>query len=119
MPNPTDRCPDCDLPLANDADVHEPAGCECEQCCALCWSAWHGRCIREPHDWRAEALALREQLDAAQRAALFALNQPRDDADAVHYVGLAVFGAHPEATREILAAIDRSGRGVPQEAARG
>lgn len=53
-----ERCLDCDAPLATDADAHKD-GCECERCASLCWRAWHGRCVREPHDWRAEALAWR------------------------------------------------------------
>lgn len=114
------HCPDCGAPLATEADDGDNAGCEpgceCSVCASLCWRAWYGnRCQRYPHDWQAEAMALRERLDAAQRAALFAVNRPRDDVDAGHYVELAVFGTHLEATREILSSLDRAGQRIPQE----
>lgn len=49
------RCPDCDLPLATQADHDATAEGEGDD---LCWRAWAGDvCCRTPVDWRARALA--------------------------------------------------------------
>lgn len=55
------RCPDCDLPIATQADhdaTVEGEGAD------LCWRAWAGDvCCRTPVDWRARALTAEELLE--------------------------------------------------------
>lgn len=69
MSNPNNRCPDCGAPLATVALWNDPQhqnGCDCAECTSVCWREWNGgQRIRDRHDWRAEALALREQRDIA------------------------------------------------------
>lgn len=56
-----DRCKRCDKPRAAPWQWSGPkahkSGCACAECEALCWGS---NC--KPHDWRGEALRLREVL---------------------------------------------------------
>lgn len=65
------KCPNCDQPLATEAD-HDTRGCDrCARFDAtcphasLCWSAFAMTC--PPVDWRARALAAERERDEARR----------------------------------------------------
>jgi hypothetical protein len=56
----TDPCPSCDRPTPTSELLTHGSGCHCDGCEAACF----GRC--EPHDWRGEALRLREDVARLQ-----------------------------------------------------
>ena len=56
----TDRCPICDSPLATDDDTRRAMSDD--ERAGMCWS-FGGRCLREPADWRARALAAEAERD--------------------------------------------------------
>lgn len=61
-----DRCPDCDAPLATQADYDATAEGEGAD---LCWREWNGDvCILPEVDWRARAMAAEEFADCYQSA---------------------------------------------------
>lgn len=63
------RCEQCDKQLATEADYNRPGhgddgdGCECAECCALCWGDPFV-CAQDAVDWRARALAAEARLSA-------------------------------------------------------
>lgn len=64
-------CENCDRPIPTEEQWKFGAcggdttgdGCECEKCQAVCW----GGC--KPHDWRAEALQLRSEVERLRKEA--------------------------------------------------
>ena len=58
----TDRCPTRDRPTPTSELLAHASGCTCDGCEAACF----GRC--EPHDWRGEALRLRDSCESAWHA---------------------------------------------------
>jgi hypothetical protein len=57
-------CPDCDAPLATDDDTRRSM--PVAERAAICWRLG-GRCVREPVDWRARALAAEAKLEQETR----------------------------------------------------
>jgi len=56
----TERCPDCDLPLATQQDFDTTPGGAGEH---LCWRKMTGdTCEHDPVDWRARCLKLEAKL---------------------------------------------------------
>lgn len=61
----TDRCPQCDRPLATEADAYH---CTMDGG-SLCWSAYDGKpCAMPPIDWRARATEAERSLETLRRA---------------------------------------------------
>lgn len=59
--SPEERCHVCDRPDGWASPPHDvDGGCECPECCALCWGG--PQCASGSVDWRARALAAERDL---------------------------------------------------------
>lgn len=60
----SERCPDCDLPLATSHDFEvTPEG----QGMHLCWRSWNDdQCMHPAVDWRSRAIAAERRLQVAE-----------------------------------------------------
>lgn len=106
-----DRCPDCDAPLATQADWdgHED-GCMCRRCRALCWRAWLTRCEREPMDWRTRAI----KAEATRAAVIEECARVADaTATAMGAIGPLGYAGAKEAANNIRALATREAEPLP------